>query len=43
MQNNFSKLEIQEPILKAISELKIDIPTEIQYKIIPLLLEYSRV
>ncbi len=39
MQNNFSKLEIQEPILKAISELKIDIPTEIQYKIIPLLLE----
>ncbi|MBC7640781.1 MAG: DEAD/DEAH box helicase [Flavobacterium sp.] len=39
MQNQFSILGIQEPILKAISELKIDIPTEIQSKIIPLLLE----
>ena len=39
MQNNFSKLGLQEPILKAIDELKIDIPTEIQSKVIPLLLE----
>ncbi|MBC7642396.1 MAG: DEAD/DEAH box helicase [Flavobacterium sp.] len=39
MQNQFSILGLQEPILKAISELKIDIPTEIQSKIIPLLLE----
>ncbi len=39
MQNNFSKLGLQEPILKAISELKIELPTEIQSKVIPLLLE----
>jgi superfamily II DNA/RNA helicase len=39
MQNQFSKLGLQEPILNAISELKIDIPTEIQSKVIPLLLE----
>ena len=39
MQNNFSKLGIQESILKAISELKIELPTEIQSKVIPLLLE----
>ncbi len=39
MQNQFSKLGLQEPIIKAISELKINLPTEIQEKVIPLLLE----
>lgn len=39
MQNQFSKLGLQEPILKAISDLKIVNPTEIQTKVIPLLLE----
>ncbi len=39
MQNQFLKLGLQEPILKAISELKINLPTEIQEKVIPLLLE----
>ena len=39
MQNQFSKLGLKEPILKAISDLKIELPTEIQSKVIPLLLE----
>ncbi len=39
MQNQFSKLGIQESILKAISDLNIEKPTEIQSKIIPLILE----
>jgi superfamily II DNA/RNA helicase len=39
MENNFSKLGIQENILNALSELKIDIPTEIQTKVIPLFLK----
>ena len=34
MQNQFSKLGLQEPIIKAISELKIVLPTEIQEKIL---------
>ncbi len=39
MQNQFSKLGLKEPILKAISDLKIELPTEIQSKVITLLLE----
>ena len=39
MQNQFSKLGLQEPILNAISDLKIDKPTEIQSQVIPLLLK----
>lgn len=39
MENNFSKLGIQENILKALSELKIENPTEIQSKVIPLFLK----
>ncbi len=39
MQNKFSKLGLQESILKALSDLKIENPTEIQSKVIPLLLE----
>ena len=39
MQNQFSILGLKEPILKAIADLKIHKPTEIQEKVIPLLLE----
>ena len=38
MPNQFSDLGISAPILKAIAELKIVVPTEIQQKTIPLLL-----
>ena len=38
MPNQFSDLGISAPILKAITELKIVVPTEIQQKTIPLLL-----
>jgi superfamily II DNA/RNA helicase len=38
MQKQFSDLGISAPILKAITELKIVVPTEIQQKTIPLLL-----
>ncbi|MFV8343929.1 DEAD/DEAH box helicase [Flavobacterium sp. XS2P39] len=38
MPNQFSNLGISAPILKAITELKIVVPTEIQLKTIPLLL-----
>ena len=38
MSNQFSKLGIQESIIKALGDLKIVAPTEIQQKIIPLLL-----
>jgi superfamily II DNA/RNA helicase len=38
MPNQFSNLGISAPILKAITELKFDVPTEIQQKTIPLLL-----
>lgn len=38
MSNQFTKLGIQEPIVKALLDLKITIPTEIQTKVIPLLL-----
>ena len=38
MPKQFSDLGISSPILKAISELKIVVPTEIQQKTIPLLL-----
>ena len=39
MELPFSKLGIQENILKAINDLKIEQPTEIQEKTIPILLE----
>ena len=39
MQNQFSKFGFQEPIIKALSHLEIEIPTEIQSKVIPLFLE----
>ena len=39
MKNQFSKLGLQEPLLNAIADLKINKPTEIQEKVIPLLLE----
>ena len=39
MQNQFSKLGLQEPILNAISDLKIVKPTEIQSQVVPLLLK----
>ena len=39
MQNHFSKLGLQESILKAIFDLKIENPTEIQSKVIPVLLK----
>ena len=38
MSNQFTKLGIQEPIVKALLDLKITVPTEIQTKVIPLLL-----
>ena len=38
MPKQFSDLGISAPIVKAITELKIDVPTEIQQKTIPLLL-----
>lgn len=38
MQKQFSDLGISNPILKALSDLKIVVPTEIQQKTIPLLL-----
>lgn len=38
MSNKFSDLGISSPIVKAITELQIDVPTEIQEKIIPLVL-----
>lgn len=38
MQKQFSDLGISTPILKALSDLKIVVPTEIQQKTIPLLL-----
>ena len=38
MSKQFSDLGISAPILKAITELKIVVPTEIQQKTIPLLL-----
>ena len=38
MSNQFSKLGIQEPIVTALLDLKINVPTEIQTKVIPLLL-----
>ncbi|NHN25347.1 DEAD/DEAH box helicase [Flavobacterium jejuense] len=38
MPNQFSKLGIAVPILKSLADLKIDIPTEIQEKTIPFLL-----
>lgn len=38
MPNQFSNLGISAPIVKAITELKIVVPTEIQQKTIPLLL-----
>ena len=38
MPNQFSNLGISAPILKAITELKFVVPTEIQQKTIPLLL-----
>ncbi len=38
MAQSFSELGIQEPIISALTELKISIPTEIQQKAIPLLL-----
>ena len=38
MSKQFSDLGISAPILKAITELKIVAPTEIQQKTIPLLL-----
>jgi ATP-dependent RNA helicase DeaD len=41
MSKQFASLSIQEPILKALSDLNILIPTEIQQKIIPLLLTSS--
>ncbi len=39
MESAFSKLGIQEQLLKAIKELNIEQPTEIQEKAIPILLE----
>jgi superfamily II DNA/RNA helicase len=38
MSKKFSDLGISAPILKAITELQIEVPTEIQTKVIPLLL-----
>ena len=38
MSKNFSDLGISAPVVKAISELQIEVPTEIQQKVIPLLL-----
>ena len=38
MSKNFSDLGISAPVVKAISELQIEVPTEIQQKAIPLLL-----
>jgi superfamily II DNA/RNA helicase len=38
MQNQFENLGIQESLIKAITDLKIEIPTEIQSKIIPIIL-----
>ena len=39
MQNQFLNLGLQENIVKALNDLKIENPTEIQSKIIPLILE----
>jgi len=41
MSKQFSDLEIQESIIKALSDLKIVEPTEIQQKVIPLFLSKS--
>lgn len=43
MENQtFEKLNIQEPILKALDEMGFSIPTEIQYKAIPVLQDTER-
>ena len=39
MSKQFTDLGISTALLKALSELKITVPTEIQQKTIPLLLE----
>lgn len=41
MSNQFSKLGIALPILKSLTDLKIDTPTEIQEKTIPVLLKQT--
>lgn len=41
MSKHFSDLGIQESIIKALYDLKIDVPTEIQQKTIPLVLSNS--
>ena len=43
MSKQFSDLGIQESIIKALSDLKIVVPTEIQQKVIPLLLSNTDV
>ena len=43
MSKQFADLGIQESIIKALSDLKIVVPTEIQQKAIPLLLSYTDV
>lgn len=41
MSNQFSKLGIATPLLKSLTDLKIDTPTEIQEKTIPVLLQQT--
>ena len=43
MSKQFADLGIQESIIKALSDLKIVVPTEIQQKSIPLLLSNTDV
>lgn len=43
MSKQFADLGIQESIIKALSDLKITVPTEIQQKAIPLLLSHTDV
>ncbi len=43
MSKQFADLGIQESIIKALSDLKIVVPTEIQQKAIPLLLSHTDV
>ena len=42
MSQDFSSLGINEALLKSLKELKIDIPTDIQQKSIPILLEQKK-